>query len=210
MGLVHRHSPDGKNPKLPKITRPFATVDSSMVGISKAGKTPFWSTGFSGCIGVVMCGNGPWGAMAHLNQNIQNKDQSLELALSILTNFINEQTKDKIREVLLYYGDPGVNLGKQQGANLTEAKVKEVMKCQKVIDLRRKDDKTPYGSDFVYDPGLQIVYTAPGGKTADETGLSAITDKVLEPRRTPFPYPDANAKKLVDKGLGRSGWFVVP
>jgi hypothetical protein len=209
MGLVHKHSPDGKNPKLPKITRPFATVDSGLVVISKAGKTPLWSTGFSGCIGVVMCGNGPWGAMAHLNQNIQYGSQNLEVALSIVTDFVNEQTKDKVREVLLYYGDPGCNLGQNVKLNLTEAKVKEVMKCQKLIDLRRKDKKDPWGSDFVYDPSLQAVYTVPGGKTAAATGLTEILDKVLEPKKEKFPYPD-ESKKLVDKGLGHGGWFFVP
>jgi hypothetical protein len=210
MALVHRHSKDGQTPKLPKITRPWVSVGSGWIGISKAGKTPMWSTGFSGCIGVAMCGGGPWGAMAHLNQRIQTSAMSLELALTTLAEFINAQTKDKIREVLLYYGDPGHNLGSLQGANLTEAKVKELMKCKTVIDLRRKDKAFPYGNDFVYDPGLQIVYTAPAATLA-HTGMieDSTAAKELRPAGTPFPYKDAAAKNVLG-GFGDSGWFFVP
>jgi len=182
-------------------------VDSGLIGISRTGRTPMWSTGFSGCIGVVMCGTGSWGALAHLNQKIQDSTKDLGLALSTLGSFIRGQTKDTIRDVLLYYGDPGANHGQMQGTSLTAARVKDAMRCMTVIDLRREKEDFAYGSDFVYDPGLQIVYTAPGGTTAQSTGLYD-NDKVLVPLRTEFAYAEGTKGKL--DGLGHKGWFTVP
>jgi hypothetical protein len=230
MGLVHKHLKiDEKNPKLPPkvilptITRPFARVGSGLVAISKAGKTPLWSEGFNGCVGVVMCGAGPWGAMAHLNQRIQATGRSLALALSTLSEFVSGQMKDNVREVLLFYGDPpgspeGDNLGKVQGSKLTEAKIKELMKCQKVIDLRRKDRTQPYGTDFVYDPSLQLVYTSDKKfETGDLVQAGRLmglmdNDKDVTPpqnKRSNFPFRDASTEELLG-GLATKGWYFVP
>jgi hypothetical protein len=204
VGLVHKHGP-----KMPKFTGPWVAVSTGQIGISKTGKTPIWSGSFQGCIGVVMCGTGPWGAMAHLHQQIQITSRNLELALSAAADFVRAQTKGQISDVLLYYGDAPGNTGKHQGTNLTEARVKEVMKCQKVIDLRRKDDKTPYGADFVYDPGLQTVYTATGAMAVGLTGLDDLDAKELHPVKTDFPYKDGAAKKVLE-GMGNDGCFFVP
>lgn len=214
MPLTHRHSTTGK---LPTITRAFAGVDSGLVVISKAGKTPLWSTGFAGCLGVAMSGTGPWGALAHLNQHIQNKGKDLELALSILAQFISDTTKDKIQEVFIYFGEPEDSYGRQQNTNITEVRIKELMKCKKVIDLRRKTEFWDYGSDFVYDPGLQLIYTDPGS-TFTATGLAALHEqdkkKRLKLQISGFPYEKYNVSKdelpKLQPGLGQKGWAFVP
>jgi len=209
--LVHKHLPPDK---FPKVAKSWTDADSGWVVISQNGGTIIYSGGFSGCIGVVMCSSRKWGAMAHMNQMQQNPSQSLEFALSTIADFIRKQTTDKIVDVLLFYGDPGENLGERQGSNLTIAKVKEVMQCENVIDLRRKTSATPHGSDFIYDPSLQVVYTATTGTACDAAGLSTLDDKFevdKSSKKKAFPYPKEpeNAKTLL-KFLGHKGWCILP
>src|SRR5690349_13165102 len=134
MALVHKHSPDVT--KFPKIDKPFASVSSKEIIFSKDGKTLLYCE-FSGCIGVVMSGNGKWGALCHLHQSIQNNGKRLDLALSLVAELVEKQVGEKIVDVLLYYGDPGENLGEKQGMKLAAGTVKTAMDCKNVIDLRR-------------------------------------------------------------------------
>ena len=207
--LKHVHAKTSE--KFPKINDAWVDVNSGWVVISNAGKTPMWSNGFSGCVGVVMCGPGKWGALAHINQKIQFGGHDLELALATTADFIRKQARDTISDVLIYYGDPEGNLGINQ--DLTVAKIKTVMQCQNVIDLRRRDDTTPYGADFVYDPNIQTVYTATKTRptVAEAMGMMDRADDCWNKKKNPFPYPKdlKDPLKKLD-GLGTQGWCAVP
>jgi hypothetical protein len=214
---THVHSEN-----LPKMTgKNFASAPAQSVVISEGGQTLLLSGSFSGCIGVIMRGTRPWGAVAHLHQNIQRANQSLALALSTLADFIRNQTSDEITEVLLYYGDAGDNQGEKQNPNdpLTVDRVKELMGCGSVIDRRRTEKfKDPHGDEFIYDPGSQTVYTTSTGgghngllkmldftEDADENIIHDITKPF-----TPYLYPDDATKNQVIGGLGGKGWYTVP
>jgi hypothetical protein len=205
------------------IAKPWASVDSGFIGVSAGGETPFWSTGFSGCIGVVMCG-GPqskWGALAHLNQSIQDASKDMKLALTLVADFVRSKVNDEIVDVLLYYGDPWKNLGqsqiKKEADWLIAAKVKAVMKAKgKIIDLRRTEPREqpeaindvpdPWGTDFVYDPGVQVVYTSPGHSMKAVAGLK--DGKVLHPNFEAFPLFGSQKTKL-QPGIKDNRCFVV-
>ncbi|MBR0665838.1 hypothetical protein GXW71_15885 [Roseomonas hellenica] len=206
---VHLNVPLGQKPR-----GKFACVDSGLVGISTHGLTPFWSTGFSGCVGLVFCGTGQWGALVHLNQAIQNPTKDLALALDMSARFVcGKMNIDHVTEVLIFYGDQGVNYGQSQ--SLTEHEIKRLLRCQRVIDLRRTNENapgaldTPFGSDFVYVPKTQTVYTAAAGNALQMTGLDDEDEVVPKPNRSDFPYKEGQEAKL-NPGLGHKGWFQVP
>lgn len=205
MKLRHEH-----NVNMHNLKGPWGVVGSGWVGFSTDGKTTLWSDSFSGCIGLVMCNSGKrWGALAHLNQMIQNSTKDLELALATVSDFISSKMLAPVTDVMIYYGDPGENLGETQGYNLIEDRIKEVMQCERVIDLRRTSNDTPYGSDFVYHPGDQIVYTSSAtGCLLAKTELPEDDplDKPLPLQA--FPYQEGTKAKL--QGLGHKGWFSLP
>jgi hypothetical protein len=210
MALVHKHSTDVT--KFPKIDKPFASVSSKEIIISKDGKTPLYCE-FSGCIGVVMCGNGKWGAVSHLHQSIQNKGLRLDLALSLVAEFVHKKVGEDIVDVLLYYGDPGENLGEKQGMNLAVGTVKTAMGCKNVIDLRRpKGGKDmPWGNEFVYDPGQKIVYTtpAPPGPVLHILNQDKEIEHGTLKFEKPFPFQDKKHEPLV-KGMADKGYCILP
>jgi hypothetical protein len=211
MALTHQHVTFPDQP--PNFAqREWAAVDSQFVGVSTNGQYILWSTGFSGCIGVVMCTQTAGGLLAHLNQMIQNASRDLRLALETVAQLFANKFGQNATDVLIYYGDPGENYGENQGHNLTEQTVKEVMGCTRLIDLRRRGDKeaTPWGSDFVYDPFAQIVYTVPAGQALDGVGLDL--DNCREKgAKTPFPYPqDIALKNKLYPYCGGKGVFTVP
>jgi hypothetical protein len=190
----------------------FAMVDSGLVGISTSSVTPFWSTGFSGCIGLVMCGAGPGGALVHLNQAIQDSSRDLALALEVSARFVCSKMKvDCVTDVLIFYGDPEVNQG--QNRSLTSHEIKRLLRCQRVIDLRRgADGQATYGSDFVYVPATQTVYTAANGLALELAGFddNDALDGSEKPIAYEFPYDSVEEKAKLTPGLGQKGWFQVP
>ncbi|MBR0646904.1 hypothetical protein [Plastoroseomonas hellenica] len=193
----------------PKPRGKFASVDSGMVGISTFGLTPFWSTGFSGCVGLVMCGTGSWGALVHLNQSIQSGNKDLALALDVSARFVcSKMNIDRVTDVLIFYGDPGSNLGQSQNLNAHE--IKRLLRCERVIDLRRTNDHATYGSDFVYVPARKTVYTDANGLALVATGFDEDDELVPKPNNADFPYKSDGEKAKLTPGLGHKGWFQVP
>jgi hypothetical protein len=185
----------------------FASVDSGLVGISTFGRTPMWSTGFAGCIGLVMCGAGSWGALVHLNQTIQDPGKDLELALDLSARFVcSKMNIDRVTDVLIFYGDAGHNQGQRN--NLSEQEIRRLLRCERVIDLRRGDDEAPYGGDFMFVPADATVYTG-GGLALSAAGFDE-DDALPAPPRSPFPYRSDAEKQRLTPGLGHKGWFQVP
>jgi hypothetical protein len=208
MPLTHIHRAADASVIVKLSTKKFALVDSGLVGVSIAGKTPFWSTGFSGCIGLVLCGSSTGGALIHFNQMIQGKTKDLELALKLASEFVKGILGKQITDALIYYGDPGENRGCDN--SLDQAKVKKVLGCDRLIDLRRTTEDKTWGSDFVYDPQEQIVYTAPN-YTIGNVGLDVELDIDTKEIRKVFQFygvAEADRKKL--DGFGHKGWFFVP
>ncbi len=115
---------------------------------------------------------------------------------------------EKIVDVLLYFGDPGESLGELQGMNLEAGTVKVAMGCTNVIDLRRRQDTTPWGRTFVYDPAVQTVYTTPSppGPVLHilGSGKETMHDTV---KSKPFPIADKKHVPLVE-GMAEKGYHI--
>jgi hypothetical protein len=192
--------------RMPRLTGAFACVDSGMVGCSRDGAALLWSTGLSGCVGVVLCGLDTGGVVAHLNQSIQYGGRDLALALTTIVRFAREKAPWlKATDVLIYYGDPEVNRGHDH--KLDGARIKELTACERVIDLRRDSEKTPWGEDFVYDPRKQVVYTVAPGLALSGVGLGEA--EPLKPGRQEFPFAGPEERAKLTPGLGHKGWFLV-
>lgn len=206
MHLRHSHAFVASG--VPQPAGRFAGVDSGWVGISRTGKTILWSTAFSGCIGVVMCGETRnWGALAHMNQCIQDATRNLELALSTVATFVRNEVNDDVTDVMIYYGDFPANRGQNQ--MLTKDRIRGVMGCRRVIDLRRTGQRTRWGSDFLYDPGMHIVHTVASGLALDVRDPDDARHDARRIIRKPFPYPGDDAKRVLSPGLGHKGYFFV-
>ena len=179
---------------------------SGKIGFSKYGGTAFWSGGFAGCVGVVMCGKGSWGVVAHLNQNIQYGGRCLETALTFLSEFINTKMKSPVTDVLIYYGDYPGNLGRER--TLSVQGIKNCMGCERVIDLRRTSDAENYGSDFVYDPSSHTVYTVQTGNAAGYSILEKTEIKTAYTKLTQSDYGGPERSNAISAALGK-GWFSL-
>lgn len=197
MPLNHIHN---NRVKLGALSGTFTEVDSGLIGISRTGKTKFWSTGFSGCVGVVMSGSGNWGVLAHLNQAIQFGERDLAFALSTLKEFVSKKVFAETTDVLIYYGDENTE------QKLTESEIRELMGCERVIDLRKTGESYGFGCDFVYDPGEKAVYTVSSGTALEASKL--WNSEPLKPIKNAFTYEEGARKKL-EPGLGHKGWFFV-
>lgn len=208
MALSWKHV--GSENEKPHLTGKFASVDSGLLAHSLSGETMLWSTGFSGCIGLVLCGTKPGGVLAHLNQAIQSSGKDLNLAVQRASEFAKEKINSSVTDVLIYYGDAESNRG--QMSDLNKNKIKDLVGCERVIDLRRTGKDAPYGIDFVYDPKKQIVYTSSieSSTALEDVGLGEEDELSPKPGRTNFAYKDQAEKNKLTPGLGHKGWFEVP
>jgi hypothetical protein len=190
----------------------MVSVDSGWVVLSTDGNTVMWSTGFSGCVGLVLCGPGPKGGMlAHINQTIQQGGMEYNVALQRVSEFYEEKRKQRATDVLIYFGDPSMRLPSQTPVDT----IKQLMKCETVTDLRKQDKEELYGNEFIYDPSplSQTVYTITPGlvkfgivgamlsEDPDEDGIH------LGKKSNAWPYQSGEQLKL--KGLGGNGWCIV-
>lgn len=211
MGLItHQHAETSA--QLPKLSgRKMAVVGSGWVVLSTQGETVLWSTGFAGCVGLVLCGpNGEGGMLAHINQTIQDRGMDYDLALQRVAEFYAKNRMDnKPTDVLIFFGDPQLRNPNQTPVDTIKAR----MGCTTVTDLRRQDTPELYGNEFIYDPKAQIVYTIkPGVEKYGIVGAMLGEDPDEFPLKAkPWQYESTEEQAKL-KGLGgeKRGWEIVP